>query len=130
MRRGEVNILEKLLKQILDRLSHIENTMATKEEVTEIRHTMANEFADIRKTMADELADVRNTMATKKDVEEIPYIKKTIIETKQELNTVNQIAEETREEVKRIVKVQAEQQKVIEVLSVRTTEHEAKLKFA
>lgn len=121
-----MNKLEQILKEILTkvndlgtRLDRVEQTMATKDELAEIRQTMEDEFVDIRKTMA-----------TKEDVAEIPFIKQAVIEIQTEQACMNQTIEEMREDIQRIIKVQDEQQKIIEILSIRTTEHEAKLKFA
>lgn len=75
------------------------------------------------KEILERIIHIENTMATKKDVADIPFIRQAVLELREDIK-------ELKVSQERIIKVQVEQQKVIEVLSVRTTEHEAKLKFA
>ena len=77
-----------LLEAILGKIAGMETSMATKEELTEIRTNMAtkDELAEVRTNMAtkEELTEIRTNMATKEELAEV----RTNMATKGELTEI------------------------------------------
>jgi hypothetical protein len=78
-------------------------------------YTLNRRVENIEKTMAtkEELEVIRQSMATKEDIADLPFIKQAVIELS---DTVNLIIER-----------QDRQEKIIELLSVRSIRHEAEI---
>lgn len=101
--------LEQILQQILTKLDHMNEKMATKDELNEIKQTMAtkDELNEIRQTMATkvELNEIKQTMATKDELNEI----KQTMATKVEMNELRYTMDKGFENVNRKLNIISEQ---------------------
>lgn len=106
---------DKVSKELLE----IRNTVATKEELSEIRATMSKEFLDIRKEMS-----------TKEDVADIPLIRQAVLETRETVANLEKSVDELKNKDEEFALILAKQQKTIDLLSIKSIELEAQTRWA
>jgi len=144
----EEYVIEEVFQQILKRFDSLENEIrtnmatkddlknfATKDDLNEIRQVMATK--DDLKNFAtkDDLNEIRQVMATKDDVKEIPAIKQAILEMRVELSAVQTDVSEMKGDIKdlkvndqQIFKVLSDHQEMLDYVTVKSVEHDLRLK--
>ncbi|PWA07915.1 hypothetical protein DCC39_15845 [Pueribacillus theae] len=134
---SKVDGLGSKMDKIEERMASLEDRMTSLEDRVASLEDRVASLEDRMTSLEDRVTHIEETMATKEDVAEIPFIKGAVIEIHDELGCVKKTGQETREDVQllkaaqeRLEKVQSDQQKIIELLSIKTTVHEAKLKWA
>ena len=88
-------------------------------------------FDDLESKMAtkEELEEIRNTMATKEDVADIPLIKQTVLETRETVARLEKSMNDSIKNIEELARVQANQQKTLDLLSIKSVELEAKTRW-
>ena len=119
--------MESILNQILERLTQLQSDMnAMKAEVNDIKAKMATQ--EELKALKSEVNDIKAKMATKEELEalksEVNDIKAKMV-TKEDLAPIQQAVLETNDIVKSIELNQERHERILDVLSKRSIEHEA-----
>lgn len=120
------------LKTMNGRITRLEENMATKSDIQDLRIELRSEIQDVRNELKSDIQDVKSNanhrfdtlemkmsllekkMATKDDVADIPAIKVAVFET--------------NGTVKRIEATQEHHERILDLLSRRSIEQEAELK--
>lgn len=78
-------------------------------------------FDEFESKISKELVEIRNTMATKEDVADLPLIKQAVLETRETVALMNKNEEFAR--------IQANHQKTLDLLSIKSVELETKTRW-
>jgi len=125
--------MEALLKEFMNKIDARFDGFESKisKELSEIRNTMATkeELSEIRDKMATELSEIRNTMATKEDVADIPLIKQAVLETRETVANLEKSIDDLMNKNEEFARIQAKHQKTLDLLSIKSVELEAKTRW-
>ena len=114
--------MEALLKEFMNkidaRFDGFENKIS--KELVEIRNTMATK---------EELSEIRNTMATKEDVADLPLIKQAVLETRETVTNLEKSVDDLMNKNEEFARIQANHQKILDLLSIKSVELEAKTRW-
>lgn len=86
MEEQKLDLILNELRNLNNRVTNIEQNMATKDELAEMKKIMATK--DELAEMKIELSNIKQNMATKDDVADINFIKQAVIEINQDVKQI------------------------------------------
>ena len=102
-----------------------------------ILQEIKNELSEMRNQMVNMATkDDISKLATKEDVADIPLIKQAVLEARQELAAVKETTDEVKNDIHELrgndvqfEEILMHQRKLIDLLTIKTSDHEAQLKW-
>ena len=86
-------------------------------------------FDDFESKISKELLESRNTMATKEDVADIPLIKQAVLESHETVANLEKSIGDLMNKNEEFTRIQANHQKTLDLLSIKSVELEAKTRW-
>lgn len=113
---------EQVLTQILSELKEIKTTMATKEELNDLKQTVVR-MEEKQETIDERIGEIEEKLDATR--EQVVKNAEAISSMRNEQQQIKQAVLETSSDVKTLMTSQAKQDKILERLSVRSIEQEA-----
>jgi len=95
----------------------------------EFMNKIVARFDGLESKISKELVEIRNTMATKEDVADIPLIKQAVLEAREIVANLEKSIDDLKIKNEEFARVQANHQKTLDLLSIKSVELEAKTRW-